>query len=331
VDWIAQARNASLIDVASALNVKLGRNNSLGPCPHCGAEKRGSADVRAPIGMNATRNGWRCHQCGAVGDVVDLVAYAIIGKRLRECEKDGQHAVVTWFKGRGYVKDNGMVPEKKASAPPKSRPPKSEVQQFWLSSMSVHDIVAVTEFLESRRFDLRSVGKVGFVRATAEMGQRSWPKWWPKIWAKSYRLVTPAYDTDGNFVSLHARAVVEVEKGRGKTRWPRGYESGGLFMANRLGVQLLKGHNLDDVRGLLICEGLTDLLRASACAVESEVPLAVLSGTSGSFKHLSKVQIPQDLPVYTAMDPDTQGAKYLSEIRKALSSHQVRPLPLSET
>lgn len=330
-DWIAQARSAPIVDAASSFGIELGRNRSLGPCPHCGCERRGSTDTRAPIGMNASGDGWRCHKCGAAGDVVDLVAYCIVGRRLRDCQTTSQQTIVNWFKERGYVKDNAMpAPKQENKKITKSRPPKKEVQGLWLSTALVGDVLEVCEFLAARDFDIQGVSDVGFVRVSPAYSRYKWPKWWPSVWAKSYRLMTPAYDVDGNFVSLHARAVKQVKDGQGKTRWPKGFESGGLFMANRAGVKLLKGHKLDELRGVLICEGLTDLLRASVCALQSGLPIAIIAGTSGSFQHLSNVRIPKDVNVYTAMDPDTQGAKYLSQIRKALSSHQVRPIPLPE-
>jgi len=327
VDWIAQAKSVSIMEAARRIGaLKAGPSNSLGPCPQCGAEKRGSSDRRYPIGVNSGRDGWRCHKCGVSGDVVDLVAYFVAGRRLADCGKSEQLEVVNWFKDVGHVKDNGMPTPKPKKE--KQRPPKAEVQKLWLATLQVEECSSSSKFLEDRQFDLEQITQLGFLRAAPRPSQHNWPKWWPKVWAKTYRLVTPAYDVAGNFVSLHARAVAPSEQG--KTRWPRGYEAGALFMANRLGVKLLKGQELGEIRGVLICEGMTDLLRASLCAVQSELRLAIIAGTSGSFQHLAQVRFPEDTQIYTAMDPDEGGAKYCAQIRKALSSHQIRPLPLPE-
>ena len=307
--------------------LKIGPSNSLGPCPQCGVDKRGSSDRRYPIGVNSGRDGWRCHKCGAGGDVVDLVAYFVAGRRLASCDKSAQLEVVNWFKEMGHVKDNGM-PAPKPKREKKKRPPKSEVQKLWLSTTPAAECSSSVKFLEGRAFDMERVGRLGFLRALPKPGQNDWPAWWPKAWAKTFRLMTPAYDADGNFVSLHARAVAPSDYG--KTRWPKGYEAGGLFMANRLGVKLLKGQELGEIRGVLVCEGMTDLLRASLCALQSDLRIAIIAGTSGSFQHLADVKFPKDIRIYTAMDPDEGGAKYFAQIRKALSSHQIRPLPLPE-
>lgn len=331
MDWIAQAKQASMVDVASEIGISLGKSQSLTPCPACGSITRGSTDKRGPIGMNASREGWKCHSCEASGDVVDLVSFHIVGRRLKDCQTASQHKVVTWFKSAGLVKDSEMPTETKTKAT-KNRPPRGQVHQLWLNTQPVSEAEMVVEFLSSRHFDVDLVEGIGFVRATRKGADM--PAWWPKVWAKTYRLITPAYDADGNFVSLHARAVCEPGKGYGKTRWPKGHESGGLFMANRLGVKLLKGKlgsgQDEEIRGVLICEGLTDLLRASVCAAHEGLPMAVLAGTSGSFQHLGSIRMPKDATIYTAMDPDSQGAKYMAQINKALFPTKVRPLPIQE-
>lgn len=330
-DWISQAREVSIEQAGSLLGIKPGRSGSMGPCISCGAEKRGGHDNRGPIGVNASKTGWKCHSCGATGDVVDMVAYATAGSRLAECSKEQQRAVVQWFKVGGHVKDGGMPTRTKTkkTQPEKKRPPQAEVQKFWLSTKKVTGCSAVSSFLADRKFSPDDVAALGFIRATAAYPDCGCPDWWPKVWTKTYRLITPAYDVGGNFVSLHARAVKTTDTG--KTRWPRSYEAGGLFMANKLGVMLLKRQPIGEVRGVLICEGMTDLLRASTCALESDLALAVIAGASGSFQHLSKVKFPEGLPIYTATDTDETGARYLALIRKSLKSHQVRPLNLSAT
>ena len=327
--WIAQARSLSIAAAAVSVGLSPGRGGSFGPCPSCNAEQRGSSDKRGPIGLNADQTGWRCHKCGATGDVVDLVAYSTAGKRLAECSKEQQRKVVDWFKSQGQVNANTEDPVLVSTPKPreKLRPPRGEVKSFWMSTAPVTNFAAVCEFLVRRQFDPSLVERVGFIRVTQPYPHCESPSWWPKQWTRDYRLVTPAYDHKGNFVSIHARAVKDTK--HGKTRWPKGYEAGGLFMGNKSGVMLLKQKPVSNLRGLLICEGMTDLLRASTCALQSELALAVIAGASGSFQHLSKVQLPPELPIYTATDTDEAGSKYLSLIRKSLKSHQIRPLNLS--
>jgi 5S rRNA maturation endonuclease (ribonuclease M5) len=58
--------------------------------------------------------------------------------------------------------------------------------------------------------------------------------------------------------------------------------------------------------------------------------IAVLSGTSGSFREMSKIVIPKNLNVYVATDPDEQGEQYASLIHKAVAPHTVYRLNLDE-
>lgn len=171
-----------------------------------------------------------------------------------------------------------------------------------------------------------------------------WPAWWPGYrdkWAP-YRLTVRAYEPDGTLAGLHARAVLPLEDMRPlgltrtrrngteevspKTRWPLGMDAGGLLMADPGGLAVLEAdpEAVQGLRGVMVCEGLTDLLRAASKVAEERLPLGVLAAAAGGFSALARVRWPPGLEVFTATDTDPAGDKYLDQIREALAGCDVR-------
>lgn len=162
-----------------------------------------------------------------------------------------------------------------------------------------------------------------------------WPHWWPTPWARHYRLVARAFEPNGRLASLHARAVpaydIDGQKAREphpKTRWPKGYAAGGLLFANPAGLTLLRGQAPTGLGGVLIVEGLTDLMRAALVIAEASLPLAVLGATSGGFRALAQVRWPDGVKIYAATDPDATGHRYASEVATALMPKPVYRYPI---
>lgn len=91
--WIEELKSADVWRVASNLNLKRTRGNGVSPCPACGAETRGSTDRRGPIGVNSEGTGWRCFQCDASGDALQLASFALEGKTLAQASTDGKKRV----------------------------------------------------------------------------------------------------------------------------------------------------------------------------------------------------------------------------------------------
>lgn len=91
--WIKQVAENSIEDYAASLGLQMGRLRSVGPCPVCDAEKRGSSDPRGPIGLTPNGKGWKCFKCEAAGDTADLLSYKVCGKRFRETTADEKQKV----------------------------------------------------------------------------------------------------------------------------------------------------------------------------------------------------------------------------------------------
>lgn len=87
--WLDQVSSVQIPPVAGKLGLSSGRGRSWGPCPKCGAAKRGSDDERGPLGLTSDGKGWACHAgCGAEGDLADLVSYQTVGERFRDAQQD---------------------------------------------------------------------------------------------------------------------------------------------------------------------------------------------------------------------------------------------------
>lgn len=333
--WIESAQNLSIAGVAKRLGLGSRRSNSLSPCPACGVEDRSSSDKRGPVGQTRDTKGWRCHVCSAGGDVVDLVSHALKGGRFRNLVKVDQHEVRSWFTAEGVVPSDTKKPTKPQAPRERVRPPVLEVAELWKASAPIEHLPntssnnRVKEFLVDRQFDIDLLSESKIVRVLPEKRDYRWPSWWPGTWSSIYRLAVPAFETNGQLASIHVRAI-GGKNVKPKSRWPKGFEAGGLFLANKQGIELLRGNPSKSLEGLLICEGITDMLRACCSVIHEKMNIAILSGTSGSFREMSKIVIPKNLDVYIATDPDEQGEQYASLIHKAVAPHAVYRLNLDE-
>lgn len=354
--WIQDAKNASVLSVGQALGLMRGGGRSLQPCPSCESSTRGSNDKkRGPIGTNAEENAWKCHRCGMKGDVVDLASCCLYQHPLRDLDREQQAVVRSWFADKGFCPkspthsddlekaDTPSGPEAVVESTPSrpegegpSRPPIDDLKALWgattLFEAGVEDEPAFSEDLNNwlilRRFSPILIDQSGVARIAPPASRHQYPKWWPSKWAKTYRMVTPVYESTGKFASIHARSVVESSRESPKTRWPYGFEARGLFMANGPGLEMMRGQSKSKPDGLLICEGFTDFLRASTQAITEKMNLAIIAGASGSFRVVGKINIPKSTKVFIATDPDEQGDEYAAIICDQLTDYEVYRVPL---
>lgn len=247
--WLGEARSRPVVEVAEALGLVRGRGGSVGPCPACSATTRGSTDARAPVGLRPDGRGWSCYTCGAKGDGVALVAYALgLGERPASWAP-----VAAWFRERGWIEDRspsstsrpGPVrpvvapPPAPAPAPPARLDP-AEVRALWAACPSV-EVEAVAPWFDVRARGLgldgarvrRVVEALDLARSCARValdlpawaritkpsgtGRTSWADGWP--------LVLPCFDAEGELVALRARRTGyrRTDEGlaelRGALRW----------------------------------------------------------------------------------------------------------------
>ena len=327
--WLRAAESIAVSEIASRLGLQARQNNSLAPCPNCNAVQRGSSDKRGPIGLRSDNKGWKCHRCGTVGSGIDLVSFALNGQKFSECDKFGKNKVQTWFD----IKQEQDPSIRKTPKPIRGkRPPKQEVHGLWSASKKLNQLSDDDQalvFLKGRNLKLEHVSKSGVVRVTPDRMEYQWPEWWPSGRSFLWRLIVPAFNTKGEFVSLHTRAV-DVPKSGPKTLWPKGFEAKGLFMPNRYAVKMIRKVDIE-LDGLLFVEGITDFIKCSAEVEDQGLKLAVLGGTSGSFSSVSELNIPKGLKIYIGTDPDEKGEEYAQTIRLQLNGRVTYRIPLNRS
>ena len=310
------------------------------PCPACGRERR---DRRGAVGVRRDLRGWRCFCCGVGGFPLDYAAWSLEGAAFRALPREARARLQRGLSGGGICLAERPAP---AGPIPMLRPPAEEVEALWGASLPVTSCLfdgAVPDpdaegFLRRRGLIplLDRIVAADLARLTPPRSFPGWPEWWPKGRARFWRLIIRAFEANGRLASLHARAVVDRPERNGeplpRQLWPRrsaglSLDAAGLFFADPAAQRLLAGHP-ERVSRLLICEGLTDWLSASAHA--QGIPgLAVLGGVSGSFPALARVRWPAPMPeVIVAVDADEAGERYLDQIRDALPGCPMRRLNL---
>ena len=326
----------------SAAAVELGAVSSragFSPCPVCGAESRSSSERRRP--PVSIQSAFKCYRCGAgAADSVDLVSLALHGRKLRELERTNWDSVREWFFIRGYCEaapasPAPQKPQKRIHKPleqpqptQKPLPPPEEVRAVWAACVPVTDDEHVKHYLEQvREMDANRVAELGMARALP--ADLDGPKWWPNRWTArddGHRLVVPVFNSSGQWVSLHARRIGKTKEQaaqKPKSRFPAGCRAGGLFMANRAGIRFLKNET-KGLEGVLVCEGLTDTLRAATVTGE-DLPLAVLGGVAGSWSELGQMK-GRNVDWFHSMDPGEAGERYAEQIAAALYPERIRRL-----
>ena len=264
---------------------------------------------------------FRCFGCGASGDALTLVAAAY----QLDTTRDFKRVLSAAAQIAGYdldAPDRAPPPPRRREIPPPQRPDAGELARLWDACDSVAQLrehpydedLRIVKFLADRGLHPGDLGVLDIARVTPPHdGDYDWPTWWPQVWARSWRIVTLAFEPDGTAASLHARAV---DGSTPKTRWPLRCASSGLLFANKLGHKMLLG--LRDPERILVTEGMTDFLSASVRVAREERAHAVIGITSGSAEALKKLRWPEGVNVAVYVHDDKAGERYEREVRAAL-------------
>lgn len=362
--WWKDARRWPLATVAAELSIaaRRGRHGPCPACGAEADNGRGPLNFYGPGNSQWKCHAGGCGATGAGLDLVgwtvngralnraDRAGYVSVRAWYASrgwCEPDPGAVGAT----RAPRKRPKPPPVPKPEAEPK-RAPRAEVLALWEASRSV-DLTgaelsaldrAAAAFLRARGFWPMTLAPLDVARVLPDPKGYRWPAWWPGSrdkWAP-YQLTVRAYEPDGTLAGIHARAVLPLEEMRAleltrtkrdgteevspKTRWPLGMDAGGLLMADAGGLAVLEAdpEAAQGLRGVLVCEGLTDLLRAASRVAEERLPLGVLSAAAGGFSSLALVRWPPGIEVFIATHTDATGDKYKEQIREALTGRDVR-------
>ena len=268
--WLEEARRASVADVARELGREVVSAGIAGPCPCCGAERRGGEKTpRPPVGIRRDRLGWRCHLCEARGDGPALAAAVLLGTP--KPDRAGWGTVRDWYAARGWCEARtapgeaprprpAPVPLASPVEPPRPPPPAEEVAHLW-SHAGRADLEASPPSPATwlrRRLARGGDGAAPEVLAALELARvlpkpteaEPLPRWarfagldW---YAGGYRLISPMFNAAGALASLRARwtgapgADLEASPPPSpKSAAPAGYSLAGMALACRVGRWLL--------------------------------------------------------------------------------------------
>jgi hypothetical protein len=358
-DWLCEARAVPLLDVARALSLDLrgrGRSLSLGPCPSCGEERRGSSDRRGPLGLTRDAGGWCCHRCEAKGDGLDLASWVLDGGPLEGRERAA--TVRGWYAAQGWCEPAGdpsggttvvrRRPPRRLRPPPEPPPARertpAEIRALWEACLLICDVGEVAAYLEGRGIPAAVVEDLDLARALPRGALV--PGWaagpcgggrWPDT---THRLIVPAFDARGSLATVQgvsvdrdrlARILGSAKKAKKLDKlWPCGGRSSGAVFACPLARLWLAREPMGDgsdpaetVRrcGLVVTEGGPDFLDAAttwgdACE-DGPAVVGVAAGSWGETSELGAL-VPDRTTVTLATDPDKDGERYAENVARSL-------------
>lgn len=346
--WIEGMRGASVLSVAASLGLAIREPRGAGggafPCPACGAERRHrkTGDKRPAAGVRRDGSGWRCFQCDATGDAIDLVAYVLHGRRFPELSDTEKADVRSWCSRFLGLDPNAparsTAPRPRPAPrlePPPSYPPPDELAAFWARCAPVTDDPAVARWLRDRHVSPELVASMDLARVlphdAAELP--TWATFRGEPWTVSrHRLIVPTFDATGTMRSVLARSRSATPKSVA----PLGYERRGLVMACPIGrTMLAHGSAWWKAAGLpsapapvfaVIAEGESDFLRVRTedprpALLPGSAPFAVFGIVSGAWMPEHAKRIPDGAHVIVATDDDPEGDRYASKIGETIAPH----------
>lgn len=351
VEWVDRMRGARVLDVAAALGIEArpprGSDGGAFPCPACGAERRHTktGDKRPAAGVRPDGHGWRCFQCDASGDALDLVALELHGRRLPELADDHGRDVRAWcgrFLGidptakpptlshqERVARDRAALVERlTAPRPEPAFPDRAEVLDVWTLGRPIASDLDARAWMLERGISPMGVDACELARIIP--AGATLPPWacsrrtGTSYAAAGWRLAVPMYDATGAMRSLRWRRLDAPIGDAPKTLASRG-GAAGLVMADPNGLAMLTGTmgKLEGVGGVVVLEGEADLMLASSKAwrIGGSRP-ALIGIVQGSASREWTRKIP-DGWLGLATDDDEAGDGYARDVLE-LVAHRVR-------
>ena len=319
--WLESARRVGLLQVVAEVGLEV-RRRVLSRCCACGGD-----DGAKVVGEGR----WKCFRCDAGGDAVDLVSYAVAGRKL---DREAGLLVRDWYAARGWCEvpqgrqlqhvEPRPLPQREPETV-EAPPPQAEVYALGRACRSVVHDHAVGAWVE-RRLGPGTARRVAAGRLAlalpasfqgppwACLGRRGWA-------ALGYRAIVPMYDASGVGRSVRARCVTAAPwEGAPKALPPTGYSQRGLVMASQVGRMLLRGEAAP--HRVVVAEGEPQWL--AACLAWPE--RAVFGVVPGSWSQAIADRVPLGAEVVLVTDHgDVRGAgdRYADQIAATLAGRRV--------
>lgn len=312
MDIFAEIKSYGISAIAKMYGYEVDKT-SFSPCPVCAAETRHTKrkDKRKSCLIVQADNGWMCIQCGAKGDTVDLLVRSLTGGQRPTTPGEWRAVLERWTAG-GATRP---LPPPRASLLGHSgalqRPPFKAVMELWEHSDPKAPEKTVSWLAKKfANYTIQEIEESGVVRW---LPKQDLPEWWP--W-KYPTMAMLAFDHHGLVQSIHGRICADVEEGKPKSRFPKGYSASGLVLANKSAVSWLRGKM--PVPAVVIAEGLTSTLACTmALRKEGKWKWGVVGYTSGSSSAIKEMPW-SNQEVFIFTDSDKAGEEYARRIVEAL-------------
>lgn len=215
---------------------------------------------------------FRCFGCDASGDALTLVA-AVRGLDVRSqfrelletaAELGGLFREIEELRGGRPPGEPRPVPQARPEQPlPPERtyPEYASVRALWLASTPVADHRFARAALEARGLDPIAVSNRDLVRVIPSDSKLPfWARYQGKTWnTTGHQMIVLAYDADGVVRSTRAWKIhPEYADDSPKRLPPSGHRAGGLVLASRHAVALLRGEPV--IGPVVVTEGEPDWL-----------------------------------------------------------------------
>lgn len=220
--WFDPARQVPLSAVMVALGLER-HGSEAGPCPHCGATRRGSQDRRRPLRVYQSPSGaerWTCTACNTGGDNLTLAALALTGApKLRGVAWE---PVRSWFADRWPSVPGSRRPLPSAvpsrpslapaapvapTVPSPTYPPQDEVQALWQACTPAHEDLSTNHYFMARGLEPLHIDHQDLARALpVDTPCPPWASTSRGPWSRShFRVLVPLFDAFGELRSMKAR------------------------------------------------------------------------------------------------------------------------------
>ena len=364
--WLEAMRDADVRPLMQAHGMReLGRRASsvrMTPCPACRAERltKRAADRPGPVLVNNDRPGrWKCLQCEAAGDAIDLLAYHAGGRRFRDLDRDAKAEVrsraLDWL-GRSptQMEDGARTPgpgidaaRSHPSKPKRPPPTADELSAVWGRAQRPDGEPAVADYLRYRGLDpvcLSDLGIVGLLPRDARV-----PRWAYAAREEGLRLMLKRCNHRGEARTILFRRCVPASSGDAKkTRMPLGAPCRGMTLQCPLARQVMRhgthpsewpgtspdpafpidsgapGWPAERPLELVITEGEMDFLAWVQRAGDAdEYAPAVVGIGSGWWTAEHAQRVPDGTRVLIATDNDEAGDDYAALIARTFAGRAV--------
>ena len=202
---------------------------------------------------------------------------------------------------------------------PRMRPPDRDVLQVWASGTPVTADSAVRAWLRQRGLDPETIEEWNSARVLPPGPLPDWARIGARTWSQTgHRLILPLRGATGELESLRARSIAPGFPVKAVS--PRGFEVGGLVLADFAATEMLAGRTPDGWKGdLVIVEGEPDFLTWMHLQRDSkEDGPAILGVFSGSWSVEIARRIPSGTRVVIRTHHDFAGNEYALRIVKSL-------------